>query len=968
MNSVESILLQNIDKPNSCFIFPTDIAVSRWADQLLRLCGGTIAMKKFIAWDVFKQNSIKSKVKNKKSIPSVLRKIFVSRLIRENTENCEEGKPPVFTSLIRTQWASQSSQFTSWLTGILPQLGAWFFKTTGLAIDSILEENAEHKASKLEGDDKDMFILAKCYAQFLEEHRLFEPAWETPPFNNDGTEYFLFFPESLSDYSEYRELLEASNHVKTISALNTESLPCDTFFYTNSRSEITEAALYIRALNEKQDISWDSIAVCIPDQENYEPYVLREFSNRNIPFVRRVSKPLVRYQAGQFFLSVMDCASQGFAFSAFASLVLNKSIPWKNTAQIYTLIDFGIKNNCISSWVEKKDGNEQAVNVWEDAFKKPFGGIDPAARHFFTDLKRRLLSLRTASSFAELRRQYFIFRGHFFDMDKCSQETDLILSRCISELIYLTEIEKDFPGVKPADPFLFFAEHLSEVAYLAQTKETGVSILPYRTAAAAPFDCHIILGAGQHNLSVVFSRLDFLPRKKREKLGIFDEDASAVFIKLHKFNSLKHSAFFCSEQTFSGFTIPHTKTGSPSEPKERYAAEPEMNEKFSPDHYNAEKSFSSSLYAGNFSAPARLHESQTEGFNKWKNRRLVACKQQGQDYSDKIWSADKLVQEHIQSLYAKKGKQNVSASSLQPYFQCSLKWLFNRVFALENVQTETSLMTENISGLVFHAVLNYFLTELKNKNEVLLKPDCTGFGLALPEVYRNLLEQSIISVFESFPGLKSGEKPQMSALTARLLQKEKKDIQYYLENCLAQFLSYFAGCRVTGSEISYEAEREEYILKGIVDCILKDSSDNYIIVDFKLKRIPARADCTGEEEKGLVNFQLPMYVTLTEENEKVKVFTALFYSILDLRSEVLVGTVQDVIEKKVLPKKEDERITRDSEQYSRLINEFFEKTEQFSQETTTGNFTVFESKNKNCYDCEYLRICRTVYIINRQTL
>ena len=69
MNSVETILLENIDKDNSRFIFPTDIAASRWADHLLRLKGGSAAMNKFIAWDVFKQNSIKSKVQNKKRKP-----------------------------------------------------------------------------------------------------------------------------------------------------------------------------------------------------------------------------------------------------------------------------------------------------------------------------------------------------------------------------------------------------------------------------------------------------------------------------------------------------------------------------------------------------------------------------------------------------------------------------------------------------------------------------------------------------------------------------------------------------------------------------------------------------------------------------------------------------------------------------------------------------------------------------------
>ena len=74
MNLVESILLENIDNPSSVFVVPTDIAVSRWVDRLLVLRrGGTVAMERFIAWDKFKQNSVKSRVHDKQSIPSVLR-------------------------------------------------------------------------------------------------------------------------------------------------------------------------------------------------------------------------------------------------------------------------------------------------------------------------------------------------------------------------------------------------------------------------------------------------------------------------------------------------------------------------------------------------------------------------------------------------------------------------------------------------------------------------------------------------------------------------------------------------------------------------------------------------------------------------------------------------------------------------------------------------------------------------------
>ena len=173
MKSVEAILIDNIDNPKSRFIFPTSVSASGWADHLLRLRGGTLAMNKFLAWDDFKRSSIKSKVDKKKSIPSALRKIFVSRLVKENAENCAQGKTPIFTSLIRTKWADNASQFSPWLARILPQLGIWFIKLTGLSIDNILKENAVKAASAFEGDDRDMFNLAQRYAQFLDKYNLF---------------------------------------------------------------------------------------------------------------------------------------------------------------------------------------------------------------------------------------------------------------------------------------------------------------------------------------------------------------------------------------------------------------------------------------------------------------------------------------------------------------------------------------------------------------------------------------------------------------------------------------------------------------------------------------------------------------------------------------------------------------------------------------------------------------------------
>jgi hypothetical protein len=82
-----------------------------------------------------------------------------------------------------------------------------------------------------------------------------------------------------------------------------------------------------------------------------------------------------------------------------------------------------------------------------------------------------------------------------------------------------------------------------------------------------------------------------------------------------------------------------------------------------------------------------------------------------------------------------------------------------------------------------------------------------------------------------------------------------------------------------------------------------------------------------------------MYITLVEENEKIKVYTALFYSIIDLKSEIF-----------------------DRDWYDEISEEFNNKIEQFVQDISSGNFT---QNNNDCYACDYHRICRTIYIIGR---
>ncbi|MDR2052255.1 MAG: PD-(D/E)XK nuclease family protein, partial [Treponema sp.] len=921
----------------------------------------------FIAWDTFKKASVRSRIQDKKSVPSVLRKIFVRSLIRENAEPGVSGKETLFDSLIPPEFARQGPAYISWFTGILPQLGYWFEKMTGRTAASAGAGDAQgldFTGGLPPGDDRDLFTLFFRYRRFLDANGLFEPAWEKPPFDDNGKECFIFFPESLSDFKEYEEILNNANHV-TIVKLDENDIaekPERVFFYTNSRSEITEAALYIRALVEREKTAWENIAVSIPDTENYEPYVLREFAARNIPVVHRTGKPLSSYPAGRFFPAVADCYSANFSFDSVVSLLLNRHLPWKDGEAINQLVEFGIKNNCICSWNE-----DRPVDVWLDAFASPAGNREKRAEDFYRALKEDVIALNRAASFAELRKRYFVFRGHFLDMENCLPETDLVLSRCISELIGLIEIERSFPDVRAPDPYRFLVDHLKETSYLPQEKTSGVSILPYRTAAPAPFDCHIILGSSQDNLTAVFSRLNFLPRKKREMLGVRDDDASRAFIDLHRFNSFKPAVFFCAQDTFSGYAIPHNYLGVLDKPQIRCAGD--APDAFAEDIYRDERLFCAALQSGDGAAglaarfPDRLHSFQAVGFAAWSRRRRAAA---GEDPA-------KIASDRLLALIGERygggdhaGQIRVSASAMKPYYECALRWLFGNVLSLESVRMEAAVMAENVLGSVYHAVLDCFFKAVQKQSNGVLADAVNG---ELPPEYRGLLADSVSAVFDGLPRL-PGEQLDISALTVRFLKAQRQTVLRQLEIFAAALLRYFGGFRVLGSELTYTADEQEYCLFGKIDCLLEDVRDDsernseLVIADFKLNSTPDKKPCTGQGENGLENFQLPMYITLAEKNGGGFVGTALFFSIMRAEPNVIFGSIRDGASGK--EKAGIGRTGEEDDPFELILSEFRAKAAQYAEEAASGSFTTISASERKCVQCVYHRVCRTVYAVGRE--
>ena len=79
----EEIILQHLGEPKTIFVFPTGLSATAWAEKMLDHVAA-VAMERFIAWDSFKSEAIRSRHQNKASIPSLMRYIFATHVVQEN--------------------------------------------------------------------------------------------------------------------------------------------------------------------------------------------------------------------------------------------------------------------------------------------------------------------------------------------------------------------------------------------------------------------------------------------------------------------------------------------------------------------------------------------------------------------------------------------------------------------------------------------------------------------------------------------------------------------------------------------------------------------------------------------------------------------------------------------------------------------------------------------------------------------
>ena len=869
-NLIEETLRKNVGGTENIFVFPTQIAATMWADWVIQNTDTkAVALERFIAWDDFKGTSVRSTVQDKRSIPGVMRELFAEQLLNENAEK------PFLSYLVSREYAKKSVSFAPWISRTLPSLSIWEKRFGEKRISGTISEDAE---------DKDYMEIFTRYKKFLDANGLFDPAWETPPFKADGNRYFIFFPEILMDYMEYREILESSKDIEIIHLpeKNERKPLCN--FFTNSRTELRYVALKIRQLHEEENIPWEGIAINVPNMDTYGPYLSRELELYDIPHTEKNGMPLSSSGAGVLFERIRQCVTDNFSYSSIKQLLMNRELPWHDEKLNERFIEFGRDNNCICSF----ESENKKFDVWEESFKKPLDKtpVDEKIVNMYRAMRKIFTAMVRAKSFAEIRTHYFTMRDHFFDMERCTEMSDLILSRCISELSALIEMEEQFPECKIKNYYRFFTRLLDDKMYVPQSESRGVQILPYRLAAAVPFDAQIIVDSSQASLSVTYKQLGFLSDRKRESLGFTsDPNVTPLFIQLYAMSAGKKILFTSSEKVFGNYALTNgelfevdlRKEKSPQPVDEKQIYMPEKNvlldgaelDKRDP-YLHERKSFldSGSLF------PKITTTVENNGIKSWNVM-------QGKS-GDTSESSKKKIASMIDDSLLKDGKVRITYSHLRHFYEDSHQFFNDYVLQIKDQSNEAQLMDPFAWGNLYHKILERYCMKLSEKD----LPLAVGED-GLSESYMKILSESIDEGLEEF---------ESSILAKEMLRTGKTALFETMINTVESFSIKYEGFHIYAVEkwFSYEPENERYYFYGKIDCLLSEpGTGECVLVDFKTSDNAIHSDKFFiSDDQPVPDFQMPVYTYILKNQEKpIEIENCAFFNVKKGENKAVFGSI-----------------------------------------------------------------------------
>ncbi len=878
------------------FVFPSGVTTLFWARETAKQTLQPIAQERFTAWDGFKASALSVRQGGKQEINHAIRTLFASNFLLENRKERFLGE------YIPPQYADAYSSFIASLAKLLPGLDSIIQKqaadaaaSSAASADTAKSAAAENVLAAQDAYFSDLRFIHERYARFLEDHLLYEPAWNRAAFDAADISWVLFFPELADDWEEYREELEALGaknpdtlriiHLDAISPPRTAKNPaCLADFagkylrFRSSAAEFNYLARLCRRLIDEDGLCPEDIYISAAGSSSVDRLV-HEFRLYGLFADARQGKPLPKHPGGRIFSALSACQSKRRSYSALSALLLDRAFPWKDREGINLLMEFGLRYHCVTGFPDSRDGREIDIDVWEKTFdqhlKQEFAGIPIyKIEGFYKKLKKDTLALINAKSFADIREKWHVFEDNHFEKSAMNPETNKIIGKALASLQELIDIGERFPEIYQkyaGRAFPVFQSYIQEETYVYESRERGIPVYAYKLAAGIAPAVHFVINMNQDDATVVYDgRSSFLREDRKNRLSIEDRDISGEFIKAYKV-SAAFPVFTASTRTFSGAAVIHRKLE-----ELLLGSVDEKNLPRLPDSYEAEAAFfKESAPEMPLSYPSPVQKAG------WESLKTVQAQPVGIDLRTTAMTQNDLKAEMEKRICVPQQSKEapdeseggLSPSYLDEYLECPFKWVLLRGLQIREKQTEIQTLNQRDMGTLYHAVLERVWERIQTEDK--------KFYAVHLDVYKTYIAESIK---EAIDRAQSREGYFQKPIYDMLVPRIRAAIEDYFEKD-AEYLNEKSV--VAAEKWLRKAYDDAPVLRGRADLVLQNDEGGYIVRDYKTKTMPAPGDLWADEESASPddeapfpkNVQMAAYAAMLETSSHDAVVDARFYSI-----------------------------------------------------------------------------------------
>ena len=509
---IKESILNYLDQNDSVLIFPTESVKRYYLTEYVISRKNSILADKSYAFDEF-ANLFIPKFKDRKPSNKYIRTFFSSNFLLTRGKELKYFYNPLFPE--------SRLRFIPFISSILPSL-----------------KNLEKVTFYDDKIKADLNILYSSYNSFLDEKKLFEPAffkYDLSNFSGDKTKkyYLVAYDAEINMMRFYEELnrpsflipLELEKEVKVNHEL-----------YSNEKAELVTLFNRLKDLKDRGDRA-DDIIISTPNLERLKPYLERESQEYGITLNFISTVKLSQTIAGRLFNDIKELYTTELSFYALERFLLCPSYPFKDS----------------------KCGKSLVIKLTElGLLKGAFSGID-----------RIEVALEKEKLFDLLKLYRVIKKGvkRIFESNNMVQNLHIFLSQILVEgefescddevrnsyafaLKELNNFENTLSmlSLEVENPFSSFISTMDTINYISSEKRSGIKVYSYNQDYLLSVPYHFVIALDDDSSKVIDHDLSFL--EDHEVINRKSYDVTIPLLKYYS-SSSKNVYLSSSSDTYS---------------------------------------------------------------------------------------------------------------------------------------------------------------------------------------------------------------------------------------------------------------------------------------------------------------------------------------------------------------------------------------------------------------------------------